>query len=82
MSIKDKLEVINYICNHCQEGFQTASFCREPNGNHNLKMNIEDRFERCSVLRARVFKIDRLFNRTIFNKKNGKQHLILNNNDT
>lgn len=69
MSIKDKLEAIDYICNHCQEGFWTASLCREPNGDHNLKMNAEDRFEFCSILRARVFKIDRLFNRTIFSEE-------------
>lgn len=69
MSIKDKLEAIDYICNHCQEGFRFGSLCRVSNGDHNLKKNAEDRFEFCSILRTRVSKMDRLFNQTIFHEE-------------
>lgn len=67
MTVKDKLDAIDYVCNHCQEGLYLG--CIQHSGDHPLIMQAEDRFDHCSKLRQRVFKMDKVFCCTIWREQ-------------
>ena len=66
MSIKEKLEVIDYICRHCKRAYQLGYDCMTRSEYPIFYKTEEERFETCHILRERVDKIDQVFNRSIF----------------